>query len=350
VSVDQFIGIIPGAIDDLGDEHDLSWGARSLLLWLVTSACDRETGTAHHISINAIVDTTRLSWRAAKRSLDELETAGAASSDLPRGHEGTIEISHEWHRQIVWAAKKGERTRGTSVPPPQGKRARGRFVTADARERTGEMRRSRGSTGRSRGSTGRSRGSTDGSRGSTVANRENADKRERRPERVFDPLGGRASSGAQGGASSGAPLTVDDANALAERIYAALQQGIDASMSYQLRHVLSVEETTGRTVVHMPALTMPSNAAEANRVMDEYERNARTLKPSGGTDEPQPPAAAASAPTITADMLARSHFGVRRALDAACRIAADTGRPEPSSLEEVAADVELARLVSEANA
>jgi hypothetical protein len=111
VSVDQFIGIIPGAIDDLGDEHNLSWGARSLLLWLATSACDRETGTAHHISINAIVDTTRLSWRAARRSLDELETAGAVSSYLPRGHEGTIEIDPEWYRRIVWAGMKAKRKR-----------------------------------------------------------------------------------------------------------------------------------------------------------------------------------------------------------------------------------------------
>lgn len=160
---DEFVPIIPGSVDELGAEHDLSWAARSMLLWLAITA-NRKTGSLSSVTVSAITEATRCSWRSVRRTLDELEAAGAIEAELTRGHDGWITVL--WHDQIVW--RRTSRSRGSAGA--KGGRSR---ASAD---------RSRGSTDRSRGSAIGSRGSAIGSEPSAGANSQNG-SREREEQR-----------------------------------------------------------------------------------------------------------------------------------------------------------------------
>jgi hypothetical protein len=164
----KFVAIIPGAVDDLGDQHNLSWGARSMLRWLAETV-DRETGILGSVSVTAIVGATQCSWRAVKRALDELDEVGAIEAHLPQGHDGHITVIKAWHDQIVW--KKGSGSRAST-------------------------RGSRGSTRGSRAYAIGSRASTIGSRASAVANRENGRREREEQESSSNSLSGGASNAA----------------------------------------------------------------------------------------------------------------------------------------------------------
>jgi hypothetical protein len=164
----KFVAIIPGAVEDLGAEHNLSGNAQAMLLWLAVTV-DRETGIVAPATIKAVAEATRWSWRAVNRALDELEEAGGIETHLPKGHDGNITIVKEWHDQIVW--KKGSRNRASTLG-------------------------NRGSTRRNRASAIGNRASSIGNRASAVANRDDADKRERRTESSSNSLSGVASSAA----------------------------------------------------------------------------------------------------------------------------------------------------------
>jgi hypothetical protein len=172
----KFVPIIPGAVDDLGAKHGLSRDARSLLLWLATTA-DRETGDLYPVTISAISEATAFNWRAVRRALDELRDVGAIEELLPRGHNGYVRLL--WHKQIVW--KRGARSRAPAH--------------------------------RSRAPAHGSRGSADRSRGGAGANRENA-QREKKNESSSNSLDAAPSAAPPDGRAAGAadgsvPIGID---------------------------------------------------------------------------------------------------------------------------------------------
>jgi hypothetical protein len=178
----KFVAVIPGAVDDLGAEHNLSWSARSMLLWLAVTV-DRETGILGSVSATKITDATGCSRRAVRRALDELEEVGGVEFYLPQGHEGHVTIVKAWHDQIVW--KKGSGSRSSTS-------------------------RSRSSSSRSRRSSIGSRSSSIGSRQSARANRDFDGERERRTESSSNSLSGGASHAApplEGAGGAGAAVS-----------------------------------------------------------------------------------------------------------------------------------------------
>jgi hypothetical protein len=176
----EFLPFIPGAVDDLGDEHGLSWGARSMLRWLAETA-HRQTGVLAPVTVKAIEEATRCSWRSAKRLLDELEGAGAIEAVLPKGHDGRIVISGDWHDRIVW--RKGARNRGSTHG-------------------------NRGSTRRNRASAIGNRASAIRNRASAQANRANGDREREEPESSSNSLsvGARAGGSAKAAPPAGADV------------------------------------------------------------------------------------------------------------------------------------------------
>jgi len=195
----EFVGIVPGVIDDHARAAKLSGGATGLYR-LVLEHADRHTGELSPITVAELSDLSRYGRKAVRRYLDELEAAGLAQVELRQGHDGWLRLTR--HGEVIYKANRSRRS-----------------TRANRDDTTARVDRPIGS----RRSTHRSRQLTQGSRQSTRANRENDPQREE--DRRSSISSTAPSGGAPGGPPSGGGHAAADTRAvraLVERLTARL--------------------------------------------------------------------------------------------------------------------------------